>query len=145
MFRRRDRWSELFPLPESPDVAQTDAGFVRGVWEFDEVKTVKVLQQLGRWDDKEKADLETRRKLIGLPGYRFSARSRERLNRGEVSLLEPSREIIKWQRNGNRVTIQHRKGEGKIVTTEEFWCDGESLVERNGWAYKRVGNFSSKA
>ncbi len=133
VYRKQDPWADLFPMPKLGTRSENDPSFLDGYWEFDPRKTTQVLLQLGKRNGEIGEEVETQ-KEISPTGYRFTPGTRLLISCGEVADED---DLLGCQRTGNRVTLRHRMKDGELVVTDEWWCDGEYLVDRSGIAYRR--------
>jgi hypothetical protein len=126
-------WVELFPQLEANAWTESDTSFLHGYWEFDAPKTAQVLEKMGNTKNAIESQLEMQ-EFLSPTGYRFSPGAKILMTSGEVNT---EHDLLGCERSGNRLLLHHRMKSGALVQTDEWWCDGEILVDRNGLAYCR--------
>lgn len=134
VYRHRDPWADVFPLPSRSVRVETDPTFLFGKWEYDERKTKEVLKKLGQKKSEIQCEIEDRRELSPL-AWIFAPGARQLISCGEPALED---DLLGCERRGNRVLLRHRMKGGEIISQDEWWCDGKYLVERSGIAYRRA-------
>jgi hypothetical protein len=131
------RWKEIFPMPTGGTMVETDPSFLYGDWKFDARKTAQVLKQMG-----EKKSIVECKSDWGDNFYRISQETVKLFQcdyEGDCEDGELCEHFIcGCQRCGNRVIIRYKEGWSEKVLTDDYWCDGERLVDHTGLAYRRV-------
>ena len=126
----------MFPPPPAGTPVQADGSILYGDWKFDASKTAPVLKQMG-----EKKSVAECRKEWSQYLYRFTEKTMTLFDGSDI-YMEDS--ICSCQRSGNRVSVIIPSPLWSNCTqTNEFWCDGELLVDHCGLAYRRVKSDSN--